>query len=67
MARDPEGLDPYAYETPNGIRYEWGFAGPDGAWYVLYPTKDQNGEMVKAAKRWLWFMHDVVCINTVRE
>ena len=49
--------------TPNGIPFDWGLAGPDGAWYTLFPRK---GDDVMTAKRWLRNTQDVVSFHVER-
>lgn len=47
--------------TPNGIQYEWGLAGPEGAWFDLKPVRGKHGaEDVRMAKRHLKNTQDVV-------
>lgn len=68
----PHGFGTFCVEcekldrTPNGIAYDWGLSGPDGAWFTLYPTESQAIEEVRTAKRWLRDTQDVVSIETLR-
>lgn len=43
-----------------GIEYDWQLAGPGGAEYVLFPTKDTPQEQLDKAKEECQAAHDVV-------
>jgi hypothetical protein len=48
------------------IAYEWGLAGPDGAWFELLVEPHHNEGDVRYARHWLRNNHDVVSIKIVR-
>lgn len=52
--------------TPNGIRYDWGLAGPEGAWFTLIRFPTDTDEEIKEAKDHLRSSRDVVRMNTLR-
>lgn len=47
----------------NGVRFDWGLAGPDGAWYVVYQLPENSDEAVKAAVEKLERDQDVVRLS----
>ena len=48
-------------QTPNEIDYEWGLAGPDGAWFTLKPIRGKHtNEDVRMGKIYIRRDHDVV-------
>ena len=50
--------------TDNGIEFDWHITGPQGVRFCLYPIKDKHSEEdVKAARRDLYYNHDVVSIQ----
>jgi len=53
-------------KTDNGINYEWFVSGPDGAHFILYPSKTDTKEIINAAKAELRRDRDVLSIKTVR-
>ena len=53
----------HANDHVNGVRYDWGLAGPDGAWYVVYQLPDNTDEQVKAAVEKLNRDQDVVRLS----
>ena len=46
--------------TPNGVCYEWGLAGPNGAWFVLLKEPKHTKEDLRIAERYLRSQRDVV-------
>jgi len=52
--------------TPNGIPYDWGLAGPGGAWYTLLCFAEESAEKVAAAKDWIRRSFDVVRFSVQR-
>jgi hypothetical protein len=49
-----------------GIRYDWGLAGPDGAWFCLYPMPATSKETIERAKAHLRATQDVVSLHVTR-
>lgn len=61
MAHKLTGTIPNLEYTPNGIQYEWGLAGPQGAWFELKPVRGKHSaDDVKTAKAHLRNSQDVV-------
>jgi len=54
------------HRTANGVYYDWGLAGPDGAWYTVIKTPDITTEQVKEAKRQIRRDGDVVTMSVLR-
>lgn len=51
-------------KTNNGIEYDWGLSGPDGAWFELRPIKGKHTEEdVAEAKRQLRRDQDVTSLS----
>ena len=47
--------------TPQGVKYEYALAGPDGARFMLFPVRGKHTSVdVKNSKRYLKNEHDVV-------
>lgn len=46
--------------TTNGIPYDWGLAGPDGAWYTLLVNSEHTDSDIKKAAVELFMQQDVV-------
>ena len=53
-------------ETDNGVAYDWGLAGPAGAWFVLFREKHHTTEDMKKATQYLKRNRDVVSLKTTR-
>ena len=53
-------------ETENGVVYDWGLAGPGGAWFTLYREKHHTNEDMKKAASCLRNERDVVSLNIRR-
>ncbi len=53
-------------EMVEGVPYEWGLAGPDGAWFNLIKLPDTTEEQIKCAKFRLRTDRDVVSISVLR-
>jgi hypothetical protein len=53
-------------ETPNGVVYDWGLAGPGGAWFNLFREPHHTQEDIDKAKRHLRNERDVVSIKVRR-
>lgn len=52
--------------TPNGIPYEWGLAGSEGAWFDLHPVRGKHSASdVKIAKAHLRNAQDVVRLTVI--
>jgi hypothetical protein len=49
--------------TPNGIVFDWGLAGPGGAWFYLIREPQHTDADIKAAKAHLRATRDVVGIT----
>jgi hypothetical protein len=49
-----------------GVRYDWGLAGPDGAWYVVYQFPENTDEQVLATVEKLKRDQDVVRLAVKR-
>lgn len=48
------------------IPYEWGLAGPGGAWFRLHPAKDVPESYVAEAENCIRQNRDVVSLRIVR-
>jgi hypothetical protein len=46
--------------TSNGVVFDWGLAGPGGAWFTLFKEKHHTEEDIKQAKHYLHAKRDVV-------
>jgi len=53
-------------ETANGVVYDWGMAGPDGAWFTLFREEHHTNEDMQEAIRYLRNERDVVSLNIRR-
>lgn len=70
------GNDPDAYVdmiplwpnhvTPNGVPYDWGLAGPQGAWYTLIQYPDITTKELVEAKRYIRRSFDCVNLRVLR-
>lgn len=49
-----------------GVFYDWGLAGPDGAWYELFQWDENSNEDVKAAEDKLRREQDVVRLRVIQ-
>ena len=49
------------------IPYDWGLAGPGGAWFILRPAHDVAKEHIEEAKSCLRRSQDVVSISVQRK
>jgi phytoene dehydrogenase-like protein len=49
--------------TQNPVTYDYRFAGPDGAWFTLHREPTHTDYDIRAAKRWLRSVEDVVGIS----
>lgn len=50
----------------HGVYYDWGLAGPGGAWFTLIRTPDITVEQLKAAEAEIRRNRDVVRLNWLR-
>jgi len=50
-------------ETDNGVAYDWGLAGPGGAWFVLFCESHHTKEDMKQAEHCLKRDRDVVSLE----
>ncbi len=50
--------------TGNGIVFDWGLAGPNGAWFLLFKEPQHTKDDIDRAKHWLRQRRDVVSIET---
>lgn len=57
-------LDPH--NTANGVYYDWGLAGPDGAWFALIALPGTSDDDIALAKRVIRQRDDVVRFYVVR-
>ena len=53
-------------DSVNGIPYEWGLAGPEGAWFTLIALPGTTVAEIDAAKRELRATRDVVRVRTLK-
>lgn len=53
-------------ETENGVAYNWGLAGPGGAWFVLFREPHHTDKDMEDAKHYLKQERDVVSIRIKR-
>jgi hypothetical protein len=53
-------------ETSNGVAYDWGLAGPSGAWFVLYKEGHHTDDDMWDAARELRRERDVVSLRVRR-
>lgn len=49
------------------IPYDWGFAGPAGAWFRLRPTPETPEEYIAEAKNCLRRDRDVVSLSVCKQ
>ena len=52
--------------TDNGIAFEWGLAGMEGAWFTLLPEDCHTALDVEKAKKELRSQRDVVTLRIER-
>ena len=53
-------------ETLNGVAYDWGLAGPSGAWFVLFREPHHTDKDMEDAKHNLYQERDVVSLRIRR-
>jgi len=53
-------------ERVEGVPFEWGLSGPDGAWFNLVKLPDTTEDQIKRAKHRLRTDRDVVSISVLR-
>jgi hypothetical protein len=49
--------------TDNGVLFDWGLAGPDGAWFTLIREPHHTDADIAVAKRQLYNDRDVVSLS----